>query len=58
MLLELFELEPPSDFGLEAAGLSAAGLSEDDVELLFDELEDDEDEDFSASIAFLRDSEG
>ena len=47
-LLELLELAP-SDFGLEAAGLSAAG-----VELL-DELED---EDFSASMAFLRDSDG
>ena len=52
-VLELLELAP-SDFGLGAAGLSAAGLSAAGVEL-FDELED---EDFSASMAFLRDSEG
>jgi hypothetical protein len=50
-VLEL--LEPaPSDFVLDAAGLSAAGVEE------LDELDDVEDEDFSASIAFLRDSEG
>ena len=58
MPLELFELPPsdfapsdfaPSDFVLEAAGLSAAGVA------VLDELDV---EDFSASMAFLRDSEG
>lgn len=55
-VLELFELPElaPSDFGLDVAGLSLAGLSAAGVELL-GELED---EDFSASMAFLRDSEG
>ena len=44
----LFE-PAPSGFGLDAAGLSAAGVG------VLDEVED---EDFSASMAFLRDSEG